>query len=46
MRSTIRQTIQKLFVDRHAELRERKEKETSQQELAAELEKRKNEGFK
>lgn len=46
MRSTIRQTIQKLFVDRHAELRERKEKETSQQELAAELERRKGEGFK
>lgn len=46
MRSTIRQTIQKLFVDRHAELRERKEKETSQQELAAELERRKTEGFR
>lgn len=45
VRSTIRQTIQTLFIDRHAELRERKEKELSQQELGAELEKRKAQGF-
>jgi len=45
MKSTIRQTVQKLFLDRHAELRERHEKEMSRQELEAELEKRKNQGF-
>jgi len=46
VRSTIRQTVQKLFVDRQAELRDRKENEISRQELEAELEKRKGEGFK
>lgn len=45
VRSTIRQSIQKLFIDRHAELHERKEKEMSRQELEAELEKRKQQGF-
>lgn len=46
VKSTIRQAIQQLFTDRHAELRERKEREMSRQELEAELEKRKTEGFK
>lgn len=45
VRSTIRQSIQKLFIDRHAELREQKEREVSRQELEAELEKRKQQGF-
>ena len=43
--STVNQVIEKLFVERNAELRERKEKQLSQQELNEELERRRREGF-
>lgn len=43
--TTIKQVIKTLFEDHQAELRERTEKERTQQEIEAELEKRKQEGF-
>lgn len=43
---TIQQAVQKLYLDQNAELRDRKEKEMSRQELEAELERRKQEGFR
>lgn len=45
LRSTVHQVNEKLFVEKHAELRERKEKQLSQEELSDELERRRREGF-
>lgn len=43
--STVRQVIQALFLDRQAELRNRKEQERSQKELEDEIARRRSEGF-
>lgn len=45
LRSTIQQVNHKLFLEKHAEMKDRKEKELTEKALNDELEKRRTEGF-
>lgn len=45
LQSTVGQVVEQLFIEKHAQLKDRIEKELSQKELNQELERRRNEGF-